>query len=153
MSEFSSALVSVNRWNREVRFGNLLKDGGISAPYWYTVEVEDKVFVFDAQALVERSPERAKPFRFSGEVGTAMHEAATLAEQSFGTFGAFSDWVRANFHCVEVYPETPPVQVDIDRLSRALAEPSVVMPVGLSREEQRQFICSALRNNVLKGKS
>ena len=38
--------------------------------------------------------------------------------------------------------ESAPVRVDIERMEKALASPSIAMPSGLTREQKRQFILS-----------
>lgn len=40
-----------------------------------------------------------------------------------------------------------PVRVDIDRMKRALAGPSIEIPKGLSREELRAFILAAAKRH------
>jgi hypothetical protein len=138
MADISSQLFSMTRWGRELRFGNLIKQGRDFALYWYTVELGREVFAFDAQAVAERISGRGADYQFSADAQTSVEQAATLAEQGFATFEEFAKWVRTHFHRVEVAHGGLPL--DIERLSRALAEPFVAVPQGLSREAVRQFI-------------
>lgn len=139
MDDISSCLLPLTRWGREFRFGNLIKQGRDVALYWYTVELGSEVFAFDAMALVERISGPHASFEFSGNGKTSIEQAATLAEQVFPAFANFEAWVRAQFHSVNT-PDVECFALDIDRLSKALAEPLIDVPQGLSREELRHFI-------------
>lgn len=93
--EKTTPMISLKAWNREVRFGNLLKQGSVNSLLWYTVEfgTETKeIYVFNAGGLCD------KELSFSSDVSESVRQVCALAKRRFKSFEAFSQWVRSNFY-------------------------------------------------------
>ena len=93
--EETTPMLTLNAWGREMRFGNLLKQGGVNSLCWYTVELgvtAREIFVFDAQCLAGRD------FHFASDIAASVRQAQALIEGRFKSFEAFAEWVRTNFY-------------------------------------------------------
>lgn len=99
--EKTTELQALKSWSRLVRFGNLVKDDGVNALNWYTVELwtpQAEVYTFDAAALADKVHGRDAGFQFSEDIGTAVRQAQELAEKAFPDYFDFSSWVKQHFY-------------------------------------------------------
>lgn len=98
VNEKSSALVSIICWGIEVPFGNLIRSNGSNSLHVYTVNIENRIYAFSAQALLVKIPSKAKHFKWSPDVDNSIQQAASIVKDSFKSYTEFKQWIKLNGH-------------------------------------------------------